>query len=208
MKTVIAFLTLTIMMTSCFAQDIKLPEPQKTGGKPLMEALNLRQSQRSFSTKELTLQQISNLLWAASGVNRKDGRMTAPTASNNQQVVIFVGLKDGSYEYLPQTNTLKLIVKGDHRADFGVQPFTKDATVSLAFASDYNKMGRYDDAAKWKYSCTDVGNVSQNVYLFAASEGLSTVVLGSFNADTLKASLKLTDNYHLILTQVLGFPKD
>jgi SagB-type dehydrogenase family enzyme len=202
------FTTLTILMSSILlAQNIQLPAPDKAGGKPLMQALNERKSQRSFIGTDLSMQQISNMLWAASGENREDGRMTAPTASNNQQVVIFIGLKDGVYEYLPKTHELKLIVKGDHRAIFGRADFVKTASVTLAFVSDYNKMGRYNDETKWKYSCTDVGNVSQNVYLYAASEGLATVVLGSFDAEPLKKALSLGDNYHPILTQVIGFPK-
>ncbi|GHV33892.1 hypothetical protein FACS1894178_0320 [Bacteroidia bacterium] len=201
-------ITIAILMSGIlFAQNIQLPAPDKTGGKTLMQALNERQSQRSFSEKELSMQQISDMLWAASGVNREDGRMTAPTASNNQQVVIFIGLKGGVYEYLPKTHELKLIVKGDHRAVFGRQAFTKAAPVTLAFVSDYDKMGKYNDEAKWKYSCTDVGNVSQNVYLYAASEGLATVVLGSFDAEPLKKELGLGNNYVPVLTQVIGFPK-
>jgi SagB-type dehydrogenase family enzyme len=201
-------LTIAILMSSIlFAQNIQLPAPNKTGGKFLMQALNERKSQRAFSEKELSMQQISDMLWAASGVNREDGRMTAPTASNNQQIVIFVGLKDGVYEYFPKNHELKLILKGDHRAVFGRQPFAKTAPVTLAFMSNYDKMGKYNDESKWKYSCTDVGNVSQNVYLYAASEGLATVVLGSFDAEPLKKELGLGNNYVPVLTQVIGFPK-
>jgi SagB-type dehydrogenase family enzyme len=207
MKTRLIIIITFFMSSSLFTQNVKLPEPNKTGGKPLMQALNERKTQRTFAETELSMQQISDMLWAASGVNREDGRMTAPTASNNQQVVIFIGLKDAVYEYLPKTHELKLIVAGDHRAVFSKHPFAKTAPVALAFVSNYDKMSKYNDETRWKYSCTDVGNVSQNVYLYASSEGLATVVLGGFDAEPLKAELGLGDNYVPILTQVIGFPK-
>jgi SagB-type dehydrogenase family enzyme len=195
------------MSLSIFAQDIKLPAPTKKGGVSLLEALNKRKTDRVFASKELSKQTLSDLLWAATGVNREDGRMTAPTASNNQQVVIFVGLKDGVYEYLPKTNTLKLHLKGDHRAVFGRQAFAATAPVVLALVSDYSKMGKYDEKSKWKYSCTDVGNVSQNIYLYCAAFGLNTVVLGNFDGDALKKELKLDDKYVPILDQIVGYEK-
>jgi len=199
---------LLIAATVINAQNIKLPAPKKTGGMPLMEALNNRKSQRDFSKKELSQQQLSNLLWAASGMNREDGRMTAPTASNNQQMIIFVALKNGVYEFLPKTHELKLHLKGDHRDVFAKQQTTFNAPVLLAFVSDWNKMARYEgnDAAKDKYSKTDAGNISQNVYLFCASEGLSTVAIGNFDAELFSKTLKLGSNYRPIINQVVGFP--
>jgi nitroreductase len=200
----IAFVVATMAI---HAQNIQLPAPEKIGGMPLMEALNNRKTHRDFSDKELTQQQLSNLLWAASGVNREDGRMTAPTASNNQQIVIFVGLKGGVYEYLPKTNELLLVVPGDHRAVFGRQAFVATAPVVLGFVSDWTKMERYGDNtdAKQKYSHTDAGNVSQNVYLYCASAGMGTVALGNYDADLFMKTLKLPSNYYPVLNQALGF---
>jgi nitroreductase len=187
-----------------------LPAPVKTGGMPMMEALDNRKTQRNFSEKELSAQELSNLLWAASGVNREDGRMTAPTASNNQQIVIFVATKDAVYEYLNQTHELRLHLEGDHRAVFGRQPFVGTAPLVLGFVSDWNKMERYGDNtdAKRKYSYTDAGNVSQNVYLFCASAGLGTVAIGNYDAELFARTLNLTDNYLPVLNQALGFPAD
>ncbi|MDR1951637.1 MAG: nitroreductase family protein [Bacteroidales bacterium] len=200
----LAFLIATMAIN---AQDIKLPAPQKTGGMPLMEALNNRKTQRSFSNKELSQQQISNLLWAASGVNREDGRMTAPTASNNQQVEIFVATTNGVYQYLPKTHELKQVIAGDQRTLFSRQDAHQKAPVLLLFVANYEKMPRYDDAAKTKYGYTDVGNVSQNVYLFCASEGLATVVMGMFDGAVLAKTLGLSDTQKTILTQAVGFPQ-
>ena len=201
-------LTFVIATMAIHAQDIKLPAPQKTGGMPMMEAFNNRRTIRNFSDRELSQQQLSNLLWAASGVNREDGRMTAPTASNNQQIVIFVGLKNAVYQYLPQTHELRLHLEGDHRAVFGRQAFVGTAPVVLAFVSDWDKMARYgsDKYTKMKYSHTDAGNVSQNVYLFCASEGLGTVAIGNFDAREFARTLRLGTNMYPVLNQALGFP--
>jgi nitroreductase len=208
-KQILTAVVSIIVLANCTAQSTtKLPAPQKTGGMPMMQAFDHRKTQRNFSERELSQQQLSNLLWAASGVNREDGRMTAPTASNNQQIVIFVATKTAVYEYLNQTHELKLHLAGDHRAVFGRQPFVATAPVVLAFVSDWNKMARYGDntEAKRKYSYTDTGNVSQNVYLYCASAGMATVVLGMFDADLLKKTLNLGDNYLPVLTQPVGFP--
>ncbi|GHV72217.1 hypothetical protein FACS1894201_00220 [Bacteroidia bacterium] len=207
MKKIVLTMFTAAFAVSLMAQDITLPQPQKNGGKPLMEALNNRKTERSYSAKELSLQQLSNLLWAASGINREDGRMTAPTASNNQQIIIFVGLKDAVYQYLPKENKLKLQVSGDHRKVFCRQSIAATAPVVLALVSNYDKMGKYDDNTKFKYSCTDAGNVSQNIYLYSASEGLGTVAIGNFDADELSKTLKLTPNFHPILNQLVGFLK-
>jgi SagB-type dehydrogenase family enzyme len=200
-------LTLVAFAMTINAQDIKLPAPKKTGGKPLMEALNNRKTLRDFSEKALTQQQLSNLLWAASGVNREDGRMTAPTASNNQQVEIFVALKEGVYLYMPKTNELKKQASGDLRASFGRQPFAAKAPVVLAFVANYNKMTKYDDNSKLKYGFTDVGNVSQNVYLYCASEGMATVVMGMFDPAAVIKAAKLEDFRKPVLMQCVGFTK-
>jgi nitroreductase len=202
-------IALLIATTTIGAQNIQLPTPEKSGGMPLMEALSKRQTKRNFSEKELSKQQLSNLLWAASGVNREDGRMTAPTATNHQQIIIFVGLKDGVYEFLPQTHELRLHLAGDHRAVFGRQPFVGTAPLVLGFVSDWDRMVRYEgnDAAKEKYSNTDAGNVSQNVYLFCASEGLGTVAIGNYDAELFARTLNLSGNLRPILNQAVGFPQ-
>ena len=196
-------------LVSCTAQtqNIKLPEPEKTGGMPLMEALNNRKTQREFAPRELSQQQLSNLLWAASGVNREDGRMTAPTATNAQQIVIFVATKDGVYEYLNQTHELKLHLRGDHREVFAQQQATFNAPLLLAYVSDWSKMERQpNDEGRKKYSHTDAGNVSQNVYLYCASAGLATVAIGRFDSEQFIKTLNLGSNYYPVLNQAIGFP--
>jgi SagB-type dehydrogenase family enzyme len=187
------------------AQDIALPKPQTTGGKPLMEALNARRTGRAFSAQELTQAQLSNLLWAANGVNRPDGRRTAPSASNCQEIDIYVFLKTGIYLYDAEAHKLLQKSKSDARKDVGAQPFVETAPVVLVFVGNFDKMPRYQSDMQQFYSATDVGNVSQNVYLYAASEGLSTVALGMIKRDELAVLLNIK-NGKVLLGQPVGYP--
>lgn len=186
------------------AADIKLPAPQKTGGMPLMEALSARQTQRTFSAKPLSEQQLANLLWAAFGINRDNGKRTAPSASNKQEVSVYVALSSGLYLYQAKSNTLEQISDQDIRAQTGRQAFVKTAPVGLIYVSDYDLI-KGESAF---YSATDTGYISQNVYLFCASEGMNTVVLGSVDKPALQAAMKLKPSQHVILTQPVGFPPE
>lgn len=186
------------------AADIKLPEPRKTGGLPLMEALNARQTQRTFSSKPLSEQQLSDLLWAAFGINRPNGKRTAPSASNMQEIDIYVALPSGFYLYNAQKNVLTQLAGEDIREKAGKQPFVKIAPVCLIYVSDYDRMKNGSEF----YSAVDTGYISQNVYLFCASEGLHTVVLGSVDKEALQAAMKLKPTQHVILTQPVGLPPE
>jgi SagB-type dehydrogenase family enzyme len=184
---------------SISAQDVNLPAPDRSGGKPLMQALNERKSIRSYQDKELTLQQLSDLLWAANGFNRDDKR-TAPTANNRQELELYVTTKNGVYFYDARNHLLKEVKNGDYRAQTGSQDFVAQAALNLIFVSDSNKMsGR-------QYAYTDCGFVAQNVYLYCASEGLGVVVRGSFDKDKLSNLLNLSSNQEVLLTQTVGYP--
>lgn len=187
-------------------QSIPLPEPQTTGGKPLMEALKARQTLRAFSPKPLPLQTLSNLLWAACGVNREDGKRTAPTARNMQEIDVYVATAEGLYLYDAKANTLVAVLAGDIRATTGKQPFVKQAPINLVFVADYAKMGDMPDEHKDFYAATDTGYVSQNVYLYCASEGLATVVRGMVDRTVCQSAMKLRSNQKIILAQSVGFP--
>ena len=120
---------------------IQLLPPQTEGGKPLMKALKERKSMRTFSTKELPLQVLSDLLWAASGINRPDtGGRTAPTAKNMQEIDIYVAKKEGLYLFDPKTNTLMPVLAEDIRTFTGEQSFVKDAPLNLIYVTDHTKM--------------------------------------------------------------------
>lgn len=190
--------------------NIDLPKPKTTGGMPLMEALSKRQSLRDFdSKKELSLQMLSDLLWAANGINRPEsGKRTAPSAVNWQQIEIFVALKSGVYFFNHKTQGLELIESGDFRKDMGKQNFVGDASAVLIFVSNHDKMDSANEKALEFYSNTDCGNVSQNVYLFCASENLATVVLGMIDRDKITKILKLKETQKIILTQPVGYSKE
>jgi len=179
-----------------------LPEPRKSGGMPLMEALNARQTQRAFSTQPLSDQPLSDLLWAACGINRENGKRTAPSARNAQEISIYAALPSGLYLYNAQQNSLQQILEQDIRAQTGKQPFVKTAPVCLIYVSDYDRMKNESEF----YSAVDTGYISQNVYLFCASEGLNTVVLGSVDKPALQTAMKLKPSQHVILTQPVGLP--
>lgn len=190
-----------VLIASCTAaaQDIKLPAPDRAGGKPLMQALNERKSTRSFQDKELSQQQLADLLWAANGFNRDDKR-TAPTANNRQELELYVALKSGLYFYDAKANVLKLIKKGDYRKDTGTQDYVADAPLNIVFVADMEK------ASSERYAYTDCGFISQNIYLYCASEGLGAVVRGSFNKDELAQLLQLKAGRQVLLTQSVGYP--
>ena len=190
---------LAILSFSLFAQNVQLPAPQQTGGKPLMEALSQRQTTREFSGEALSQQTLSNLLWAAYGFNRADRRVV-PSANNRQQFEVYVALEKGVYLYDAQANQLALKLDGDYRKSTGRQDFVATAPVNLIYVADLGKSGR-------EMSYADCGFIAQNVYLFCASEDLGTVVRGSFDKDKLHELLNLSEKQEIILTQTVGYKR-
>ncbi len=210
---VLAVGLLGIMVAIMAAEEggkvIKLPPPQTEGGMPLMAALKARCSTRSFSSKPLPLQVLSNLLWAACGVNRPEsGKRTAPTAMNMQEIDVYVALPEGLYLYNAKEHQLELVLMQDLRAATGRQPFVAEAPLNLIFVADYAKMGRASAEAKDFYSATDTGYISQNVYLFCASEGLATVVRGMVDKAALAEKMGLRPEQKVVLAQTVGYPKE
>jgi SagB-type dehydrogenase family enzyme len=189
-------------------EPIALPKPQTDGGKPLMQALKNRRTSREFSPRALPDQILSNLLWAAAGINRPgSGKRTAPSAMNWQEVDVYVFKADGVYRYDGKAHALQPVLAKDLRALTGKQAFVKDAPVNLVYVADYSKMGRASRADKKMYSAADTGFISQNVYLFCASEGLATVVRGWVDRPALAKAMKLRPEQKVILAQTVGWPK-
>ncbi len=187
---------------------IKLPPPDMEGGMPLMKALKERKTSREFSDKKLTDKQLSNLLWAAFGINRQDsGKRTAPSAMNGQEIAVYVALPEGLYLYEAKEHDLKLIVEKDIRAATGMQKQAGESPVSLIYVADFGqmKMGAKED--KIMYSAADTGFISQNVYLYCASEGLATYVRGAIDRTALAKEMKLSKGQNIILAQSVGYPK-
>ena len=189
-------------------KTIQLVAPQPGAGSPLIQLLWKRKSSREFSPKPLSTEVLSNLLWAGFGINRSDGKRTAPSAMNRQDVDIYVILSDGTYLYDAKANQLKLIVAEDLRGLAGTQPYVKEAPVNLIYVSDYAKMGeKVPNELKILLSGAHAGFISQNVYLYCASEGLATVVRAFIDIPALSKAIKLRPEQKIILGQSVGYPK-
>ena len=187
---------------------IALPVPGMTGGMPLMEALSKRQSVREFTNQELPLALLSNLLWAANGVNRPDktGR-TAPSAMNAQEIDIYVALPAGAYLYDAAANALQLVAGSDLRRITGYQDFVDDAAMDLVLVADHSRMKLVPAASRESYASVAAGAVAQNVYLFAAGNGLATVIRAWISRDAIAAALGLGHDHQVLLSQTVGFAK-
>jgi len=206
-KSLIAFCLLPLgLITAQEPKPVALPTPQTSGGKPLMQALKERQSVRAFGPEQLSRQMLSNLLWAAWGINREDGRRTAPSASNRQEIEVYVIMADGASIYDAKANALKLVTRADLRKLAGTQAYAADAPVNLVYVADTSKLSG-DDAAKLATANANTGFIAQNVYLFCASEGLGTVVRASVNRADLAKALNLRAEQRITLAQTVGYAK-
>ncbi|MBU0993833.1 MAG: nitroreductase family protein [Proteobacteria bacterium] len=213
-KAVIGIIFLVLMTLTAYTdekdyQDISLSMPRMQGGKPLFQALKERQSSRAFSARQLPDQLLADLLWAAFGINRLESdKRTAPSAKNWQEIEIYVVMEKGTYVYDPKLNILKALIKEDLRKLTGHQDFVETAPVNLVYVADTSKMTGASPEDQVIYSAADTGFVSQNVYLFCASEGLVTVVRGSVDRKTLSQTLGLPSHKKIILAQTVGYPKE
>jgi nitroreductase len=192
------------------AQDLKpvaLPAPQTSGGKPLMQALKERKSTREFSPEKLSPQMLSNLLWAGWGINREDGRRTAPSSSDRKEIEIYAVTADGAYVYDAKANALKPVASGDLRKQTGTQAFVGEAALNLVYVADFSKMGNGDENSKNATSNANAGFIAQNVYLFCASEGLGAVVRGGVPRAELAKALNLRPDQRIVFAQTVGYIK-
>ncbi|MEG1615820.1 MAG: SagB/ThcOx family dehydrogenase [Bacteroidales bacterium] len=207
MKTFFITSLFSFFMLALSAQNIQLPKPQKSGGKPLMEALNERQSSRNFmQDKSLSMQTLSNLLWAGWGYNRENKR-TAPSSRDRQEITIYVFLANGTYRYEARKNQLELVVKKDLRKLTGDQDFVALAPLNLVYVADMKKVSgkNKEDALAAVYANT--GFIAQNVYLFCASDNLNCVVRAMINRNALSKELNLSADDQITLAQTIGYGK-
>jgi nitroreductase len=186
---------------------IKLPSPDKRGGVPLMLALAKRRSTREFARKALPQSVLSNLLWAAYGVNRRDGGRTAPSAINAQEIDVYVALPGGAYLYDARAHALKLVAGSDLRRITGYQDFVDDAPLDLVYVVDHSRMKMIPVASRESYAAAAAGAITQNVYLFAASAGLVTVIRAWIDRSAIADALGLTHDQYVLLSQTVGYPK-
>ena len=185
-----------------------LPEPQREGGMALMQALALRHSSREFSSRTLPPQVLSNLLWAAYGINRPEtGGRTAPSPYNRQETRIYLTVPDGVFVYEPKSHALRRISNQDIRGLTGTQPYVAEAPLNLVYVADVSKFSDSEAPQTLIFLGASTGTIAQNVYLFCASSGLSTVVRGLIDRDKLSAALGLGDDLRITLAQSIGYPK-
>ena len=206
-SSILAALLFIFTLNAQELKEVKLNAPDKDRGTSVMKALSDRHSAREWATKELSMQDLSDLLWAANGVNRPDGKRTAPSALNKQDIDIYIIMKDGAYLYDAKNHSLKPVAKGDHRAAVaGGQDFVKTAPVSLVLISDLSRFGGMTDQNKLM-GAVDAGIVCQNINLFCAAAGLSTVPRATMDKAALKSILKLSENQLPIMNNPVGYPK-
>jgi nitroreductase len=206
MKRTFGLLFTAFALCNLWAQDLNLCAPQKSGGMPILDALSKRATARSFDSRDLSDQQLSTLLWASFGINRPDGKRTAPSANNKQATDIYVLLKKGAYIYAAASNRLSLVVAEDVRKLGGTQAFATNAPVILIYVADLARMGGSSNEAKMNMANINVGYISQNTYLYCASEGLATGARASVDRQALGAKLNLRPDQAIILAQSVGFP--
>jgi SagB-type dehydrogenase family enzyme len=200
--------SLCISVTAQEISPITLPDPDLKRAVSLMESLSKRASVREYKDSSISLQDLSNLLWAANGINRpeKKGR-TAPSAFNAQDIDIYVIMATGAYLYDPVKHKLNVVQKGDFRKDIGNQAFVETAPVNLILVSDLSRFKRGDNNQKMQWAAFDAGVVSQNVSLYCASAGMGTVVRAMSDNDKMLVPLKLTNTQKIMLNHPVGYLK-
>ena len=204
---IIAFI-FSIIAVSQELQPVKLLPPQTEKGKTLMKALEERRSTREYSDRAMSLQDISNVLWVANGINRvKEMKHTAPTAVNWQEIDIYVVLGKGIYRYEPHDSTLYPIVKGDLREQAGTQDYVKTAPLNLIYVADFAKMKSAEESKKESYASADAAFIAENVYLVCAAFDMGCVVRASVDKEKLSVTMKLRPEQKVVLGQTVGFLK-
>ena len=207
------FAAMMAVLASCATaqdtKDIQLLAPNKDKGASIMKSLAQRQSHRKCADKELSTADLSDLLWAANGINRpEDNKRTAPSALNRQDIDVYVRRQTGASTDIAPANRLQLITEGDHRdAVASGQDFVNQFPVSLVLVSELSKLGDAKNERTRMTAAMDAGYVSQNICLFCAGNGLVTVPRATMNSTELKKILKLGDTSLPLLNNPVGYPK-
>src|SRR5664280_1263371 len=188
------------------AEAVALPPPRSKGGKPLIEALALRRSTREYSDRPLPPQVLSDLLWAAFGINRPSGDRTAPYWRHIMVIDIYLAMADGVWVYEPKSHKLLPYMKEDFRAQTGLQDFVGTAPLNLVYVAHGERMTDVTPEERRLYACVDASFIGQNVYLFCASEGLATVFRGAVDGPKLGKALNLPDQQFVTFAQTVGYP--
>ena len=189
------------------AQAVILPAPRSEGGKPLIQTLRLRRSIREYSERPLPPQVLSDLLWAAFGVNRTSGDRTAPYWRHVMVIDVYAAMADGVWLYDPQQHALLPYLTADIRAQTGLQDFVAGAPLNLVYVAHGERMKDVSPEERRLYASVDTGFIGQNVYLFCASKGLATVFRGAVDYKKLAQAMRLDEEQFITFAQTVGFPQ-
>lgn len=210
-RVLVTALLMCAVSYTAYADNIRLPDPEKTGGMTLLEALTLRHTEREFNDVDLNIQELSNLLYSAGGVNRPEGKLVYPVALEVQDMNIYVIMRDGIYIYDPHAHSLEQIEYGDHRAEIGEGEYVSKASVNLVYVHDldaWNELMTGERAISKEHALHSgmfhTGAIMQNVYLFSASQNWNCVVQASFKNAKLRELLKLKDTQTIMLLHSIG----
>ena len=184
---------------------VTLPPPREEGGVPLMSALKLRRSTREYSGRPLPQQTLSDLLWAAFGINRPSGDRTAPYWRHIMVIDVYAAMADGVWHYDPTVHALLPHLAIDIRADTGLQDFVGTAPLDLVYVAHGERMRDVSPEDRRLYASVDTGFIGQNVYLYCASEGLATVFRGAVDYPKLDKLMKLPKEQFVTFAQTVGF---
>jgi SagB-type dehydrogenase family enzyme len=183
------------------------PQPRLDGGIPLMQALKARKTTREFASKPLPKPVLADLLWAAYGVNRpQEGKRTAPSAHNRQEIDVYAATKDGLFRYDAIKHALETVTEKDIRAYTGKQKFPAHAPLNLVYVVDFGRMKDVPRDAAVEVAAITTGAIVQNVYLYCASAGLNVVVRGWIDKPALAKAMDLRDNQYILVSQTVGYP--
>jgi len=193
-KKICCFILMSFVARGVLAEDIHLPEPNKTGKVTLMQALEDRHSDREFVERDVDELTLATLLWAAYGVNREDGKRTIPTAMDKKDLAVYVFNKDGIWLYDADNNLLKQISDQNQLSLFQKQDYMQAVPVVLVYT------GSTAD-----YAAMHAGSAYQNVGLFAAANGMASIVRGFFDQEKVAEALKLPEGQRVIISQAIGW---
>jgi SagB-type dehydrogenase family enzyme len=189
------------------ATVMQLPPSRAQGGTPLIEALKLRRSTREYADRALPPQVLSDLLWAAFGINRPSGDRTAPYWRHIMVIDIYAAMADGLWFYDPKDHSLQRRSSADIRAATGLQDFVATAPLNLVYVAHGERMHDVPPEERRLYACVDAGFIGQNVYLFCASEGLATVFRGAVDTRKLARTMELDAEQFVTFAQTVGYPR-
>jgi SagB-type dehydrogenase family enzyme len=212
MKRLFYIICLSTMTALGFAQTpqiIKLSPPDTLRGIPVMKALTHRASASSYDTAEMKINDISDLLWAANGINRPEsGKRTAASSYNSQDIDLYLFLKNGVYIYNPKEHQIELVTSGDHRQLIAAtQPFVNDARQIILLVSDISRFKKGEESEKLHWAAIDAGIVAQNIMIFCASEGFLSRPRVFMEKEKIRQVLNLNKDQHPILNIPVSYRK-